>query len=190
MELWNEPWEGISISGWGADIPRYRNIYRHMADGVLEAREKAGVKVLIGGTSSSANARDKLFSDGSDQFLPIFDFVSIHYQALGAGRVDPGQTHQRFASRICGIRRGCPYLSQTGLSSSHWRHTPCVWRRGGQCLWRVEVHHGASPIQYGNDTIVGIQLTTLKLMANKNVVQMHYIGRALDDWNRYHTSTA
>ena len=20
MELWNEPWEGISISGWGADM--------------------------------------------------------------------------------------------------------------------------------------------------------------------------
>jgi len=84
VELWNEPWEGISISGWGADIPRYRDIYRHMANGVLEARAKTGVKVLIGGTCSSANARDKLFGDGTDKFLPIFDFVSIHYQALSA----------------------------------------------------------------------------------------------------------
>jgi hypothetical protein len=84
VELWNEPWEGTSISGWGADIPRYRDIYTHMANGILEARANAGVKVLIGGTSSSANARDKLFSDGTDKFLPIFDFVSIHYQALAA----------------------------------------------------------------------------------------------------------
>lgn len=87
VELWNEPWEGISISGWGADIPRYRDIYTHMADGVLAAREKAGVKVLIGGTCSSANARDKLFSDGTNKFLPIFDFASIHYQALSADPV-------------------------------------------------------------------------------------------------------
>jgi hypothetical protein len=84
VELWNEPWEGISISGWGADIPRYRDIYTHMANGIVEAREKADVKVLIGGTCSSANARDKLFSDGTDKFLPIFDFVSVHYQALSA----------------------------------------------------------------------------------------------------------
>jgi hypothetical protein len=84
VELWNEPWESTSISGWGADIPRYREIYQAMADGVLQARSKAGVKVLIGGTSSSANSRDKLFSDGSDRFLPIFDFASIHYQGLAA----------------------------------------------------------------------------------------------------------
>jgi hypothetical protein len=84
VELWNEPWESTSISGWGADIPRYREIYSHMADAVLQARQQAGVKVLVGGTSSSSNARDKLFPDGSDKFLPTFDFSSIHYQALAA----------------------------------------------------------------------------------------------------------
>ena len=26
--------EGVSISGWGADMLRYREIYRHMAAGV------------------------------------------------------------------------------------------------------------------------------------------------------------
>lgn len=88
VELWNEPWEGVSISGWGADTPRYREIFTHMAEGVEAAREQAGVKVLIGGTCSSSNARDKLFSDGSDQFLKWLDFVSIHYQALAA---DPSE---------------------------------------------------------------------------------------------------
>ena len=84
VELWNEPWEGVSISGWGADILRYREIYTVMAEAVLEARKEAGVRVLIGGACSSANTRDKLFCDGKDTFLPWLDFVSIHYQPLSA----------------------------------------------------------------------------------------------------------
>ena len=88
VELWNEPWESISISGWGADIPRYREIFTHMAEGVEAARKESGVKVLIGGTCSGSNARDKLFSDGSDHFLKWLDFVSVHYQALAA---DPSE---------------------------------------------------------------------------------------------------
>ncbi len=82
VELWNEPWEGVSISGWGADIPRFREIYTVMAQAVIEARKEAGVQVLIGGACSTTNTRDKLFCDGSDTFLPWLDFVSIHYQPL------------------------------------------------------------------------------------------------------------
>lgn len=81
VHLWNEPWEGISISGWQADMLRYREIYTAMADGVLEAR-KEGADVLIGGCDSNSNAWDKLFSDGTMDFLPIFDFLSIHYQGM------------------------------------------------------------------------------------------------------------
>ena len=87
VELWNEPWEGVSISGWGADVLRYRELYRVMADAVLEARREAGVQVLIGGACSTANTRDKLFCDGQDTFLPVLDFVSIHYQPLAADAV-------------------------------------------------------------------------------------------------------
>ncbi len=84
VELWNEPWEGVSISGWGADIPRYREMFTVMAQAVSEARQEAGLQVLIGGACSSANTRDKLFADGKDTFLPWLDFVSIHYQPLAA----------------------------------------------------------------------------------------------------------
>lgn len=87
VELWNEPWEGVSISGWGADCLRSREIYRVMAEAVLEARQEAGVKVLIGGACSSANTRDKLFCDRTDTFLLWLDFVSIHYQPLAADPV-------------------------------------------------------------------------------------------------------
>ncbi|HEY3332026.1 MAG TPA: hypothetical protein VGK19_18485 [Capsulimonadaceae bacterium] len=83
VELWNEPWDGQSISGWGADIPRYREIYTAMAHGVEEARRSAGVDVLMGGTCSSMNTEDKLFADGKDTFLPWLDFTSLHYQPMG-----------------------------------------------------------------------------------------------------------
>jgi hypothetical protein len=84
VELWNEPWEGISISGWGADVIRYRDLYQKMALGIEEARSREGAQVLIGGACSSSNTRDKLFPDGKDTFLKWLDFVSIHYQPMGA----------------------------------------------------------------------------------------------------------
>ena len=84
MELWNEPWEGISISGWGADVLRFRELYTAMAQGVEQARKKRGVQVLIGGACSSMNTDDKLFCDGTDTFLKWLDFTSIHYQPLAA----------------------------------------------------------------------------------------------------------
>ena len=80
--LWNEPWDGVSISGWGADIPRYREIYIKMAEAVEAARRDAGVDILVGGTSSTSNALDKLFADGTDSMLHRFDFCSIHYQGM------------------------------------------------------------------------------------------------------------
>jgi hypothetical protein len=81
VHLWNEPWEGISISGWQSDMLRYREIYKAMANGVLEAR-KQGADVLVGGGDSHSNAFDKLFPDDSKEFLPIYDFVSIHYEGM------------------------------------------------------------------------------------------------------------
>ena len=82
FSLWNEPWEGISISGWGADMLRYREMYQKMYAGVAQARKNDGVGVLVGGTDSSSNALDKMFPDGTNKMLPMFDFLSIHYQGL------------------------------------------------------------------------------------------------------------
>jgi len=87
MELWNEPWEGLSISGWGADMIRFRELYTKMALGIESARKAGNVEVLIGGACSSANTRDKLFPDGTNDFLKWLDFVSIHYQPLAADPV-------------------------------------------------------------------------------------------------------
>jgi hypothetical protein len=82
IKLWNEPWEGLSISGWGADMPRFREITTAMCLGVEEARKEAGVDVLLGGCDSSSNTFDKLFGDGKDDFLKWLDLCSIHYQGM------------------------------------------------------------------------------------------------------------
>ncbi|MGI6495361.1 MAG: hypothetical protein ACOX5G_04610 [Kiritimatiellia bacterium] len=87
--LWNEPWNGMSISGWGADDLRYREIYRAMCEAAEEAMaEDPSIHVLLGGCDSSANTFDKLFPDvgpgeeADSPFLKWLDFVSIHYQGL------------------------------------------------------------------------------------------------------------
>ena len=79
VKLWNEPWEGGSIAGWGADMLRYRDLFSAMARGAEEAR-KDGIKVLIGGCDSHSNTLDKMFGDGSDSLLKWLDFCSIHYE--------------------------------------------------------------------------------------------------------------
>jgi len=81
VELWNEPWEGASICGWGADMLRFRELYTAMAQGVEEGRRN-GSQVLIVGTDSSTNTWDKFFSDGKDDYLKWLDAVTLHYQGL------------------------------------------------------------------------------------------------------------
>lgn len=82
IKLWNEPWNGISISGWGADDLRYREIFMVLCQATREACQESGNDVLIGGCDSSSNTFDKLFGDGQDTFLPYLDFCSIHYQGM------------------------------------------------------------------------------------------------------------
>lgn len=93
--LWNEPWEGVSISGWGADMQRYRAIYDRMWNAAQRARKDAGVDILVGGCDSSSNAWDKLFPDGTATYLPKFDFVSIHYQGMSSPCLYPAWNNRR-----------------------------------------------------------------------------------------------
>lgn len=81
-KLYNEPWEGGGIDGWGADMVRYREMYTALARGVEEARAQAGVEVLLGGCDSTSNTFDKLFATGDEPFLKWLDFTSLHYQGM------------------------------------------------------------------------------------------------------------
>ena len=82
VKLYNEPWEGGGIAGYGADIVRYREMYTAMALGVEQARKDAGVDVLIGGCDSTSNVFDKLYATGPDDFTKWLDFQSMHYQGM------------------------------------------------------------------------------------------------------------
>jgi hypothetical protein len=76
--------EGLSISGWGADSLRYREIFSSMARGVEAARAQGKVEVLLAGADSVSNTFDKFFSDGSDDYLKWLDAVTIHYQGMAS----------------------------------------------------------------------------------------------------------
>ena len=83
VKLWNEPWNGLSISGWGADDLRYREIFAALFEGTDAAlAADPSLRVLKGGCDSSSNTFDKLFPDGDLRFLPHLDFLSLHYQGL------------------------------------------------------------------------------------------------------------
>lgn len=87
ITLWNEPWEGHSISGWQADMLRYRELHKRMGDAVFRARTEVGVDVLVGGADSSSNTWDKFFPEGLENspFWPKYlDFCCIHYQGMHA----------------------------------------------------------------------------------------------------------
>ena len=100
IKLWNEPWEGLSISGWGADMVRYRELFQRMGQAVFRARREAGVDVLVGGCDSSANTLDKLFGDNWDEWLPYLDFCSIHYQGLSPGPVSAWNQRKHYKGRV------------------------------------------------------------------------------------------
>ncbi len=132
--LWNEPWEGMSISGWGADLLRYREIYKAMARAVERARKDAGVDVLIGGCDSSSNTFDKLFPDG-DAWLKWLDFMSIHYQGN-----NPRSTVRKFLDR------------------KHYKGRVLVWDTES---WAANTDDGVAAMvagcaSFGYDRIVGI----------------------------------
>lgn len=172
IKLWNEPWEGLSISGWGADMVRYRELFRRMGQAVFEARRQAGVDVLVGGCDSSANTIDKLFGDNWDEWLPYLDFCSIHYQGLSAPVLYPpwnqrthykgrvliwdteswvANTDDRFAgvvaaNRAAGYDRSMGTLSRIAISTLSHNRVATDMVQTAEGRRRVERHIEARPL--------------------------------------------
>ena len=145
VELWNEPWEGISISGWGADCLRYREIYTAMAQAVEDARAKHNVQVLIGGGCSSMNTEDKLFCDGKDTFLQWLDFTSIHYQPLNA----LSSLVPQWANRKSPLGPVQVWDTETWIANSEGRVAPVIasMRAQGQSRTAGVLHDVCSDLQ-------------------------------------------
>jgi hypothetical protein len=122
FNLWNEPWEGLSISGWGADMLRYREIYKAMADGVWRPARPASrccsparTRRPTRGTSSSRRHR---------HVLPILDAMTIHYQGMASPAV-----YKKFRERTSPLGRVGSGTRKAGsrtrtTASPRGRHQP------------------------------------------------------------------
>jgi len=71
-QVWNEPWEGGGISGWGASGAHYRELQRALWRGI----KRADPKLLAGGNDSLANIQDNFL--GVPGFEKFWDFATIH----------------------------------------------------------------------------------------------------------------
>lgn len=71
--VWNEPWEGGGISGWGSSGEHYRQLVRR----VREARDAVdkGIKVIA--ADSAHNTLWKMYAAGRAEDI---DVISVHYE--------------------------------------------------------------------------------------------------------------
>jgi tetratricopeptide (TPR) repeat protein len=83
-EVWNEPWEGGGISGWGASGQHMRNLTRALWKGVKRAEKELYPNptrpedcLLVGGLDSDANNLDNVFTD-PDFLRDCIDVITVH----------------------------------------------------------------------------------------------------------------
>jgi hypothetical protein len=76
IEHWNEPWEGISISGWESDSNHYRRLMREIA---ANARA-VDPRIKTAAACSIMNTEDKFLS-GEDrrELIDLVDLFTDHY---------------------------------------------------------------------------------------------------------------
>lgn len=76
IEHWNEPWDGISISGWESDTLHYRELMKRMASGA----RKVDPRIKTAAACSSMNTEDKFFSgDDHEEMAKLVDLFTDHY---------------------------------------------------------------------------------------------------------------
>ncbi|NQT52482.1 hypothetical protein HQ576_10545, partial [bacterium] len=76
IEHWNEPWEGISISGWESDSNHYRELMRRIA---VNARA-VDPRIKTSAACSIMNTEDKFLSgENRDELAKLVDVFTDHY---------------------------------------------------------------------------------------------------------------
>jgi len=76
IEHWNEPWEGISISGWESDSNHYRALMRQIA---VNAR-KVDKRIKTSAACSIMNTEDKFLSgENRKELARLVDVFTDHY---------------------------------------------------------------------------------------------------------------
>lgn len=76
IEHWNEPWEGLSGSGWGSDARHYRELMRQIA----ENARRVDPRIRTAGACSIMNTELKfLTGDHPEENLQLLDVFTDHY---------------------------------------------------------------------------------------------------------------
>ncbi len=76
IEHWNEPWEGLSNSGWGSDARHYRELMRQIADNA----RRVDPRIRTAGACSIMNTELKfLTGDHPEENLRLVDVFTDHY---------------------------------------------------------------------------------------------------------------
>ena len=76
IEHWNEPWDGVSISGWESDTLHYRELMKRIASGA----RKVDPRIKTAAACSSMNTEDKFFSgDDREEMAALIDLFTDHY---------------------------------------------------------------------------------------------------------------
>ena len=76
IENWNEPWEGISISGWESDSNHFREIMRRIASGA----RKVDKRIKTAAACSIMNTEDKfLTGENRKELIGLVDLFTDHY---------------------------------------------------------------------------------------------------------------
>ncbi|MBM4031052.1 MAG: hypothetical protein FJ291_04620 [Planctomycetes bacterium] len=76
IEHWNEPWEGISISGWESDSNHYRALMKQIA----ENARKVSKKIKTAAACSIMNTEDKfLVGENREEMAKLVDLFTDHY---------------------------------------------------------------------------------------------------------------
>ncbi|HUT36254.1 MAG TPA: hypothetical protein VNE39_22390 [Planctomycetota bacterium] len=76
IEHWNEPWEGISISGWESDSNHYRALMKQIADNA----RKVDRRIKTAAACSIMNTEDKFLSgEDRNELAKLVDLFTDHY---------------------------------------------------------------------------------------------------------------
>ena len=76
IEHWNEPWEGISISGWESDSNHYRELMKRIA----ENARAVDPRIKTAAACSIMNTEDKfLVPENRDELVKLVDLFTDHY---------------------------------------------------------------------------------------------------------------
>ncbi|MBM4038898.1 MAG: hypothetical protein FJ290_10320 [Planctomycetes bacterium] len=76
IEHWNEPWEGISISGWESDSNHYRALMKQIADNA----RRVSRRIKTAAACSIMNTEDKfLVGEDRKELAKLVDIFTDHY---------------------------------------------------------------------------------------------------------------